>query len=226
MHAHCTLQQLPQRIQITFNPIIRWKEVQSKTDVRDKQLREAYSWFKFQERVDELEEWIREKAALMPEDLGRDVTSVESLLRQHEAFKSEITPIDGEVNDLVSGGSSSGSSGNGPDDVHGRLLSQLESDLKSLKEKSAERQAKIAAALEFQVFVRDYQTADSWLTGLRGDIAASELHDDLTGAEVALDGGGTYKGQWRANERQGRGVRWFLLGFTRRRELGILSCIL
>ena len=161
--------------------------MQSKTDVRDKQLREAYSWFKFQERVDELEEWIREKAALMPEDLGRDVTSVESLLRQHEAFKSEITPIDGEVNDLVSGGSSSGSSGNGPDDVHGRLLSQLESDLKSLKEKSAERQAKIAAALEFQVFVRDYQTADSWLTGLRGDIAASELHDDLTGAEVALE---------------------------------------
>ncbi|EGD82481.1 alpha-actinin 4 [Salpingoeca rosetta] len=157
-----------------------WKEVDAKAATRQQQLEEAHETFEFRERVEELQEWIREKLAIMPEDLGRDVSSVHALQRQHEAFKSEIQPIDGEVGDLMAKNAAA-------DVQRSELLQLLQQHLEGLNAKAQERQARIAAALDLQVFLRDYQTADAWLAGLSADIAGSELHSDLTSAEVALE---------------------------------------
>eukprot|EP00043_Microstomoeca_roanoka_P017910 m.188579 g.188579 ORF g.188579 m.188579 type:complete len:2485 (+) comp16728_c0_seq1:149-7603(+) len=159
-----------------------WDDIKQKTEGRQHQLLVARDQFAFQHRVEELQEWIREKSAVMSEDLGRDVSSVEALLRQHEAFQSDITPIDAEVDGLNIQAETPEMCA-----LREQLLAQLRQHLVDLAEKARERQSRIQDALKYQELLRDLQTADAWLNGVRADIAASEMHTEITPAEIAVE---------------------------------------
>eukprot|EP01147_Barroeca_monosierra_P006283 gene6283-7454_t len=159
-----------------------WDEVQVATAKRSEQLQKAEKQFHFQERVEKLQERIREKLSIMPDDLGRDVNSVQSLVRQHENLQSELLPIEDEVTGMLHLSETTGAP-NSWKDVAGDLYEHLG----QLKNKMETRSTKISSALDYHVFLRDFQAADAWLYGLRTDIASSELHIDLTSADVSLE---------------------------------------
>lgn len=65
--------------------------------IRERKLDEAGSLHRFSRDVAESLSRIQEKTSTLPEDLGRNVHSVESLIRKHEGFENDLIALEAQL---------------------------------------------------------------------------------------------------------------------------------
>uniref|UniRef100_H3CBT9 Spectrin alpha chain, non-erythrocytic 1 n=1 Tax=Tetraodon nigroviridis TaxID=99883 RepID=H3CBT9_TETNG len=151
--------------------------------------------------VDETISWIKEKEQLMAsDDFGRDLASVQALLRKHEGLERDLAALEDKVNTL--GGDAGRLQETHPQNASQILLKkdELVANWEQIRTLAAERHARLDDSYRLQRFTADFRDLTSWVTEMQALIKADELANDVAGAEALLDRHQEHKGEIDAHE--------------------------
>ncbi|XP_069604162.1 spectrin alpha chain, non-erythrocytic 1 isoform X3 [Ranitomeya imitator] len=156
---------------------------------------------RFNRDVDETIGWIREKEQLMAsDDFGRDLASVQALLRKHEGLERDLAALEEKVKALRSESDRLQQSHpqNAPQiQVKGE---ELLTNWEQIRTLAAERHTRLNDSYKLQRFLADFRDLTSWVTEMKALINADELANDVAGAEALLDRHQEHKGEIDAHE--------------------------
>uniref|UniRef100_A0A8C5J1R5 Spectrin alpha chain, non-erythrocytic 1 n=1 Tax=Junco hyemalis TaxID=40217 RepID=A0A8C5J1R5_JUNHY len=147
---------------------------------------------RFNRDVDETISWIKEKGQLMAsDDFGRDLASVQALLRKHEGLERDLAALEDKVKALCAEAD--------------RLQQSHPINASQIQVKREElianwEQIRTLAAERLQRFLADFRDLTSWVTEMKALINADELANDVAGAEALLDRHQEHKGEIDAHE--------------------------
>uniref|UniRef100_A0A8D2M9F4 Spectrin alpha chain, non-erythrocytic 1 n=4 Tax=Passeriformes TaxID=9126 RepID=A0A8D2M9F4_ZONAL len=153
------------------------------------------------EDVDETISWIKEKGQLMAsDDFGRDLASVQALLRKHEGLERDLAALEDKVKALCAEADRLQQS-------HPINASQIQvkreeliANWEQIRTLAAERHARLNDSYRLQRFLADFRDLTSWVTEMKALINADELANDVAGAEALLDRHQEHKGEIDAHE--------------------------
>uniref|UniRef100_A0A670YZN6 Spectrin alpha chain, non-erythrocytic 1 n=1 Tax=Pseudonaja textilis TaxID=8673 RepID=A0A670YZN6_PSETE len=156
---------------------------------------------RFNRDVDETISWIKEKEQLMAsDDFGRDLASVQALLRKHEGLERDLAALEDKVKAL-------GAEADRLQESHPLSASQIHvkreeliANWEQIRTRAAERHARLNDSYRLQRFLADFRDLTSWVTEMKALINADELANDVAGAEALLDRHQEHKGEIDAHE--------------------------
>ena len=149
----------------------------------------------FRRDADEAGAWISDKLSVLPDDLGRDVSSVQQLQRQHSGFEADLEALQDKLNEIKAAVKELG------DDHPEKAASLLEMQnsvmarWRELSARANERRERLEQAYQLQQFKSDKQDAIAWINGVKAEILALPLADDVGVAESALERMNLYRGE-------------------------------
>ncbi|KAG8447987.1 hypothetical protein GDO86_015185 [Hymenochirus boettgeri] len=156
---------------------------------------------RFNRDVDETIGWIREKEQLMAsDDFGRDLASVQALLRKHEGLERDLAALEEKVKALCT--ESDRLQQSHPQNAHQIQVKgeELLTNWEQIRALAAERHARLNDSYKLQRFLADFRDLTSWVTEMKALINADELANDVAGAEALLDRHQEHKGEIDAHE--------------------------
>uniref|UniRef100_A0A8C6YIH4 Spectrin alpha, non-erythrocytic 1 n=1 Tax=Naja naja TaxID=35670 RepID=A0A8C6YIH4_NAJNA len=156
---------------------------------------------RFNRDVDETISWIKEKEQLMAsDDFGRDLASVQALLRKHEGLERDLAALEDKVKAL-------GAEADRLQESHPLNASQIHvkreeliANWEQIRTRAAERHTRLNDSYRLQRFLADFRDLTSWVTEMKALINADELANDVAGAEALLDRHQEHKGEIDAHE--------------------------
>ncbi|KAJ8388746.1 hypothetical protein AAFF_G00129790 [Aldrovandia affinis] len=178
-----------------------WLRLKGLAQQRQGKLFGAAEVQRFNRDVDETISWIKEKEQLMAsDDFGRDLASVQALLRKHEGLERDLAALEDKVNTL-------GSEAERLQQTHPQNASQIHlkrdeliTNWEQIRTLAAERHARLNDSYRLQRFTADFRDLTSWVTEMKALINADELANDVAGAEALLDRHQEHKGEIDAHE--------------------------
>ncbi|XP_037121664.1 spectrin alpha chain, non-erythrocytic 1 isoform X4 [Syngnathus acus] len=178
-----------------------WQRLKGLAQQRQGKLFGAAEVQRFNRDVDETISWIKEKEQLMAsDDFGRDLASVQALLRKHEGLERDLAALKDKVNTL-------GADAEHLQQTHPQNASQIHlkkdeliTNWERIRSLAAERHARLNDANRLQRFTADFRDLTSWVTEMKALINADELANDVAGAEALLDRHQEHKGEIDAHE--------------------------
>ena len=163
-----------------------WNKLNELTRKRSGVLKAALEVEQFNRQAEEARGWMSEKNSVIPEDLGRDLNSVQRYLREQDGFNSELHAIEFKVKEIeTNAGSLSKMHPAKRWQVAARRAEIMDS-WEKLQKRSLERQRKLSQAYALQEVLSDYRDSTSWIDSLSAEMNAAELPSDVTGAEAML----------------------------------------
>ncbi|KAG8010982.1 Spectrin alpha chain, partial [Nibea albiflora] len=190
-----------------------WQRLKGLAQQRQGKLFGAAEVQRFNRDVDETISWIKEKEQLMAsDDFGRDLASVQALLRKHEGLERDLAALEDkarhrtfiqsshEVNTL--GGDAERLQQTHPQNASQIHLKkdELITNWEQIRTLAAERHARLNDSYRLQRFTADFRDLTSWVTEMKALINADELANDVAGAEALLDRHQEHKGEIDAHE--------------------------
>lgn len=171
-----------------------WSNLKLKAQQRKERLSESYKLQSFLSDHRDLMNWYNEMNTVMQVDeCAKDVSSAEALIERHSEHKGELESRDDSLSKTVKSGhelliqiEESGSSLAESRSVISERLEQLESERERLGIKWTEKQAFFLQSLEFQLFMRDAEQADTWITKQESFLANDSLGESLDDVEALL----------------------------------------
>ncbi|XP_072287916.1 spectrin alpha chain, non-erythrocytic 1 isoform X3 [Pyxicephalus adspersus] len=178
-----------------------WQRLKGLAQQRQGKLFGAAEVQRFNRDVDETIGWIREKEQLMAsDDFGRDLASVQALLRKHEGLERDLAALEEKVKALCAESERLQQSHpqNAPQiQVKGE---ELLTNWEQIRTLAAERHTRLYDSYKLQRFLADFRDLTSWVTEMKALINADELANDVAGAEALLDRHQEHKGEIDAHE--------------------------
>uniref|UniRef100_A0A3Q1EVZ1 Spectrin alpha chain, non-erythrocytic 1 n=1 Tax=Acanthochromis polyacanthus TaxID=80966 RepID=A0A3Q1EVZ1_9TELE len=178
-----------------------WQRLKGLAQQRQGKLFGAAEVQRFNRDVDETISWIKEKEQLMAsDDFGRDLASVQALLRKHEGLERDLAALEDKVNTL--GGDAERLQQTHPQNASQIHLKkdELITNWEQIRTLAAERHARLNDSYLLQRFTADFRDLTSWVTEMKALINADELANDVAGAEALLDRHQEHKGEIDAHE--------------------------
>nr|XP_015222659.1 PREDICTED: spectrin alpha chain, non-erythrocytic 1 isoform X3 [Lepisosteus oculatus] len=180
---------------------VAWQRLKGLAQQRQGKLFGAAEVQRFNRDVDETISWIKEKEQLMmSDDFGRDLASVQALLRKHEGLERDLAALEDKVNTL-------GAEAERLQETHPQNASQIHlkrdeliTNWEQIRTLAAERHARLNDSYRLQRFTADFRDLTSWVTEMKALINADELANDVAGAEALLDRHQEHKGEIDAHE--------------------------
>uniref|UniRef100_A0A6Q2Y390 Spectrin alpha chain, non-erythrocytic 1 n=1 Tax=Esox lucius TaxID=8010 RepID=A0A6Q2Y390_ESOLU len=178
-----------------------WQRLKGLAQQRQGKLFGAAEVQRFNRDVDETISWIKEKEQLMAsDDFGRDLASVQALLRKHEGLERDLAALEDKVNTL-------GEEAERLQQTHPQNASQIHlkrdeliTNWEQIRTLAAERHARLNDSYRLQRYTADFRDLTSWVTEMKALINADELANDVAGAEALLDRHQEHKGEIDAHE--------------------------
>uniref|UniRef100_A0A674EFG1 Spectrin alpha, non-erythrocytic 1 n=1 Tax=Salmo trutta TaxID=8032 RepID=A0A674EFG1_SALTR len=178
-----------------------WQRLKGLAQQRQGRLFGAAEVQRFNRDVDETISWIKEKEQLMAsDDFGRDLASVQALLRKHEGLERDLAALEDKVNTL-------GVEAERLQQTHPQNASQIHlkrdeliTNWEQIRTLAAERHAHLNDSYRLQRYTADFRDLTSWVTEMKALINADELANDVAGAEALLDRHQEHKGEIDAHE--------------------------
>uniref|UniRef100_A0A8C0RD76 Spectrin alpha chain, non-erythrocytic 1 n=1 Tax=Canis lupus familiaris TaxID=9615 RepID=A0A8C0RD76_CANLF len=138
---------------------------------------------------------LKKRSKLMAsDDFGRDLASVQALLRKHEGLERDLAALEDKVKALCAEADRLQQS-------HPLSAAQIQvkreeliANWEQIRTLAAERHAR------FNAFLADFRDLTSWVTEMKALINADELANDVAGAEALLDRHQEHKGEIDAHE--------------------------
>uniref|UniRef100_A0A673X9Q9 Spectrin alpha, non-erythrocytic 1 n=1 Tax=Salmo trutta TaxID=8032 RepID=A0A673X9Q9_SALTR len=179
-----------------------WQRLKGLAQQRQGRLFGAAEVQRFNRDVDETISWIKEKEQLMAsDDFGRDLASVQALLRKHEGLERDLAALEDKVNTL--GGEAERLQQTHPQNASQIHLKrdELITNWEQIRTLAAERHARLNDSYRWVPrYTSDFRDLTSWVTEMKALINADELANDVAGAEALLDRHQEHKGEIDAHE--------------------------
>ncbi|XP_072344928.1 spectrin alpha chain, non-erythrocytic 1 isoform X1 [Scyliorhinus torazame] len=178
-----------------------WQRLKGLVQQRQSKLFGAAEVQRFNRDVDETISWIKEKEQLMAsDDFGRDLASVQTLLRKHEGLERDLAALEDKVKALTSEADRLQQSH--PQNAVQIQVKQEEliQNWERIRTLAAQRHTRLDDSYRLQRFLADFRDLTSWVTEMKALISADELANDVAGAEALLDRHQEHKGEIDAHE--------------------------
>eukprot|EP00057_Strongylocentrotus_purpuratus_P010375 XP_011664849.1 PREDICTED: spectrin alpha chain, non-erythrocytic 1 [Strongylocentrotus purpuratus] len=147
---------------------------------RREKLEAARQIHQFNRDYEEAMSRIQEKYAIIPEELGKDVNAVQSLVRKHEAFESDLVALEGQLQTLVN------EAVRLQEEYPGENAMQLDeqqsvmvADWNLLQERATERRSSLQAANDFHRLMATCKDLIKWSDNANAEIQAEEPVKDV-----------------------------------------------
>lgn len=128
-------------------------------------------------------------AVMSTEELAKDVSSAEALLERHSEYKSELESRDDSLSKTIKSGRDlleELSSETAERDFIAEKLAQLESERDRLGKLWRTKNDFLTQCLEFQLFMRDAEQADNWITKQESFLSNQNLGESLDDVEALI----------------------------------------
>ena len=141
-----------------------WQKLLELIRIRSQKLKSATELHRFNRDVEEALSRIQEKYSNIPEDVGRDLKSVQSYMKRHEGFENDLIPLEAQLQVLVDDSSRLKSiyGGASADDIEHQQATVME-NWNILKAKSVLRKRNLEATLKFYWFMSEAKIQLNWM---------------------------------------------------------------
>eukprot|EP00051_Salpingoeca_urceolata_P021153 m.326944 g.326944 ORF g.326944 m.326944 type:complete len:2477 (-) comp19745_c14_seq3:188-7618(-) len=162
----------------------KWQSLRTHSKDKGQKLREANDALQFQRRAEDIDSWCTEvETALSSEELGKDLTSVQNLLKKHQLLEADIEGHTDRVSEVSQQAKEFIRAGNfRADEIETRQVA-LEERFQALSGPAAERRARLEAALKLQQFCRDIDDEESWIKEKEPGASSQNYGNSLTAVQ-------------------------------------------
>ncbi|KAK7505097.1 hypothetical protein BaRGS_00003667 [Batillaria attramentaria] len=162
-----------------------WEQLRSKAADRKSRLDDSYYLHRFLADFRDLVSWITDmKAIISADELAKDVAGAEALLERHQEHKGEIDAREDSFLSCADAGERLVASNHYATEEVREKLGVLESEKRSLLELWEERRILYEQCMDLQLFVRDTEQADAWMTKQEAFLVNEDLGDSLDSVEA------------------------------------------
>ncbi|XP_065083239.1 spectrin beta chain, non-erythrocytic 1 isoform X3 [Ochlerotatus camptorhynchus] len=164
-----------------------WEELKDLVVARQEALAGAKQVHLFDRTADETIGWINEKiSAVLSEDYGHDLETIQALVRTHESFEAELCAIKEQLESVVTEAQKLGDTF---PDAKEHIEVKRDETIEvwsELKEKTIQRKEKLMQAEQLQAYFDEYRDLMAWINEMLAQITAPELAKDVAGAEALI----------------------------------------
>lgn len=164
-----------------------WEELKDLVIARQEALAGAKQVHLFDRTADETISWINEKiSAVLSEDYGHDLETIQALVRTHESFEAELGAIKEQLESVVSEAQKLGDTfPDAKEHIEVKRDETIEA-WSELKEKTIQRKEKLMQAEQLQAYFDEYRDLMAWINEMLARITAPDLAKDVAGAEALI----------------------------------------
>lgn len=163
-----------------------WDSLITKSAERRKQLSDSHLLHGFLADFRDLISWINHmKAVISADELAKDVAGAEALLESHQEHKGEIDARMDSFEGATEAGKILVDQGISADDVREKL-NTLEAERAALLELWESRRILYEQCMDLQLFYRDTEQADTWMSKQEAFLANEDLGDSLDSVEALM----------------------------------------
>ncbi|XP_070531768.1 spectrin alpha chain, non-erythrocytic 1-like isoform X3 [Ptychodera flava] len=164
-----------------------WNQLTTKAQERKTRLEDSYKLHRFLADFRDLISWINDmKALITADELAKDVAGAEALLERHQEHKGEIDAREDSFKSSAAAGQDLLDSGHYASDEVSEKLVILAMEKTSLLELWQERQNQYEQCMDLQLFYRDTEQADTWMSKQEAFLANEDLGDSLDSVEALI----------------------------------------
>ncbi|ODM90488.1 Spectrin alpha chain [Orchesella cincta] len=179
-----------------------WQRLKQLAVMRQEKLFGAHEIQRFNRDADEAIAWINEKDVILSSDeYGRDLASIQALIRKHEGVERDLAALHDKVNTL-------GAEAERLCGIHGDHASRLGQSMRRLSRTGRDssrrprwsRKCKLDDSYSLHRFLSEYRDLVNWINDMKQIISADDLAKDVAGAEALLERHQEHKGEIDARE--------------------------
>ncbi|XP_034376138.1 spectrin alpha chain, erythrocytic 1 [Arvicanthis niloticus] len=165
----------------------RFKNVQSLAAAHHEKLKETYALFQFFQDLDDEESWIEEKLLrVSSQDYGRDLQSVQNLLKKHKRLEGELVAHEPAVQNVLDTAESlRDKAAIGKEEIQERLA-QFVQHWEKLKELAKTRGLHLEESLQYLQFMENAEEEEAWLGEKDALVSRGDSGDTLAATQSLL----------------------------------------
>nr|CDS29622.1 Spectrin alpha actinin [Hymenolepis microstoma] len=166
----------------------KYEQLEEVTTKKVKNLDDINAVQRYHRDCDEAKEWIDEKdLRLNTDDVGKDLTSVQRLIRKHDALERDLVALGDRVKQLDVKAADLAQTH--PQEAEGicQHQEQINQAWNDLTAKAEARKAKLLDSLDLQKFLADGRDLQSWMNTMYALVNSNDLANDVTGAEALIE---------------------------------------
>nr|WAW84869.1 spectrin alpha chain [Halisarca dujardinii] len=162
----------------------QWDKLAGKTRQKSQKLREASQELQFNTGAKDMDFWLAETEALLSsEDCGRDLASVESLLKKHGHLEADVLAHEDRLQDLNAQAGRFVEQGHFDADDIDSKRKQINDRYAKLKSMATARKAKLNNSHTLQLFFHDLDNEDTWIKEKKLLLGSTDYGKEKTGAQ-------------------------------------------
>ncbi|XP_059141379.1 spectrin alpha chain-like isoform X3 [Physella acuta] len=178
-----------------------WEKLKTKATERKTRLDDAYYLQRFLSDFRDLVSWITDmKAIISADELAKDVAGAEALLDRHNEHKGEIDAREDSFQSTTQAGTRLVESHHFASEEVKEKLQVLNYEKHTLLELWEERRVLYEQCMDLQLFLRDTEQADTWMTKQEAFLVNDDLGDSLDSVEALLKKHGDFEKSLAAQE--------------------------
>ncbi|XP_065209601.1 spectrin alpha chain isoform X2 [Planococcus citri] len=162
----------------------QWEFLAQKTTEKSLKLKEANKQRTYIAAVKDLDFWLGEVESLLTsEDSGKDLASVQNLIKKHHLVEADIQAHDDRIKDMNAQADSLIESGQFDGSSIQERRQSINERYERIKNLAAHRQARLNEANTLHQFFRDIADEESWIKEKKLVVASDDYGRDLTGVQ-------------------------------------------
>ncbi|NWS72003.1 SPTN5 protein, partial [Crotophaga sulcirostris] len=166
----------------------KWNSFHGNLNAYRKKLKGALEIHALIREIDDTTERITEKSALMQAlDYGKDVESVENLIRRHEEMEREISVIKSKMEPLELESFRLSTRNPSINDKLTRKQQEMKNNWLRLQGQAKQRKEKLAASYQLQKFILEMKEVLDWTQNIKGLMEAGGLPKSANEAEIMIE---------------------------------------
>lgn len=165
----------------------QWEFLTQKTTEKSLKLKEANKQRTYIAAVKDLDFWLGEVESLLTsEDSGKDLASVQNLMKKHQLVEADIQAHEDRINDMNAQADALVSSGQFDSAGIGSRRAAINERFERVRNLAAHRRARLHEANTLHQFFRDIADEESWIKEKKLLVASDDYGRDLTGVQNLL----------------------------------------
>lgn len=165
----------------------QWAALKRKAQYRKEGLDRSHNLHRFLSDYRDLCSWINDmKAVIAADELAKDVAGAEALLESHQEHRGEIDAREDSFNQTAEAGQRLLDEGSDHSDEVRDKLAHLAQEKASLLSLWEERRILYEQCMDLQLFYRDTEQAETWMTKQEAFLANDDLGDSLDSVESLI----------------------------------------
>lgn len=164
-----------------------WRMLQEASQDKGQKLREVLQQVEYNLSVSDIEQWCSEtEQALRNDDLGRDQTTSQNLLKKHQQLDADVKSRRADITKLSATAQALVDAGNFQKNAIRRTCDGLVGRYEALLPRTAKRMDELARSVELQRFLRNVEDKREWVRERTPKATATDLGEGLSGAQSFL----------------------------------------